>query len=323
MSSQKILWLRDYKALRNKTSTDARAGLRECPPKILLLGDSVDWHCVEDVCSDQIVQDWSNNMFGYKQSALGAALCKVSGSGGSIGHLHVFGSNPSGPYLHDLISTLNDPLVDTKARLCKGIEFFSTNVGVPTLIVFQIMLWDVWMVRQLNDIPEEVKVQRYRDNMIARVNEIQECKDQSSVLVLRTVPVMIWGERLVVLFNDVLKNISRDMNIGIIDYDLMLWGLDRNMEREPTLFCDKMHPRKEFSTTFAAHVLDIGKEMCKHGTGERAGFDVSPTLQWEATPINCEISIIKVMILVYLDLFCFPVPNYAPNALFVSWKFSK
>jgi hypothetical protein len=135
------------------------------------------------------------------------------------------------------------------------------------LSVFQIMLWGVWMVHQLNDIPEEVKVQRYLDNMIARVNEIQECKYQSSVLVLRTVPVMIWGERLVILFNDVIKNISRDMNIGILDFDLMLWGLDRNMEREPTLFLDNMHQRKEFSTKFAAHVLDIGKEMCKHGAG--------------------------------------------------------
>jgi hypothetical protein len=235
-----------------------------CPPKILLLGDSVDRQVVEELCNrtgNQTIRDWSNKMFGYKQSAAGAALCETTE--GSIGHLHVFGSNASGPYLHNISNTLNDLFVDTSARLCKGIEVFSHNVGLPTLIVFQIMLWDIYIFHRIQNITEAVKAQTYRNNIIARVKEIQSCKNSSSLLVLRTVPAMQWGRRLVVMFNEELKSISKEMGIGILDYDAMLWGMDRQNSRERALFRDVMHPRKEFSAKFASHLLDIGGDICK------------------------------------------------------------
>jgi hypothetical protein len=236
-----------------------------CPPKILLIGDSLDRHVVEEVCfADNLtLRDWSNGTFGYRKDTWGAALCETSKGIGSISFLHVFGSNASGPYLRNLISTPTDPFVDTKARVCKGIEMYSNNVKVPTLIVFHIVLWDVHILRKQKYPPEQVKVQRFRNNMIARVQEIQSCKNRSSILMLRTAPAMRWGQSLVVLFNDVLKNISKEMGIGIIDYDDLLWGMDRSESREPKLFRDQTHPRKEFSAKFARHLLSIGGDICK------------------------------------------------------------
>jgi hypothetical protein len=99
--------------------------------------------------------------------------------------------------------------------------------------------------------------------MIARVQEIQNCKNRSSSLLLRTAPSMKWGQRLVGLFNNVLKNISKEMGIGIVDYDDLLWGMERSVSREPKLFRDETHPRKEFSAKFAWHLLSIGGDICK------------------------------------------------------------
>jgi hypothetical protein len=229
------------------------------------MGDSVDRQVVEALCMSNAfgkikIQGWSNKMFGYKKNAGGAVLCKTSG--GSIGQLHLFGSSSSGPYLNNISSTPEDPFVDTKPRVCKGIEVYSRDIGVPTLIVFQIMIWDLYLLRKIN-VTKDVKLQKYRENMMARVKEIQRCKDPSSTLVLRTVPAMRWGAELVFLFNDELRNISRDMEIGILDYDAMLWGFDRNVSRERTLFRDSMHPRQEFGAKFALHLLKLGDEICK------------------------------------------------------------
>jgi hypothetical protein len=235
-----------------------------CPPKILLMGDSVDRHLVEDFCisksgSSEAVHNWSYKMFGYRTHALGAALCNLTE--GIVGHLHFFGSNASGPYLHNLSSTIEDPFIDTEARICKGIEVYSRNVAVPTLIAFQVLLWDVYIYARI-PVADNVKAQRYKESMFARVKDIQACKHKLSTLMLRTVPAMLWNNNLVVLFNGVMKSIARDLGIRILDYDSMLWGMDRNMTREQTLFRDQMHPRREFNSIFASHLISIGNDHC-------------------------------------------------------------
>jgi hypothetical protein len=244
----------------------------DCPPNILLMGDSVDRQVVEEFCGSQNVQDWSNKLFGYKKDTLGAALCKKSE--GSMGQLHFFGSNASGPYLHNYRNTPKEPFADTKARLCKGIEVYSRNVGVPTLIVFQIMLWDITVFKKIR-IAVEVKAQRYRENMIARVKDLQSCKNLSSTIMLRTVPAMLWGGSTNVVFNNVLRNLSREMGIGMVDYDAMVWGADRNFSRQPTLFRDATHPSKRFSAKLAARLLSIGNDVCNR-SAYAASADETP-----------------------------------------------
>jgi hypothetical protein len=251
----------------NIGGSQARAfNLSHCRPKILLIGDSVDRQLVEGLCetkqsSSATTQDWANKVFKYSKSSSGAVLCNTSEW--SIGQLHVFGSNPSGPYLNNYRNTPGDPFIDTKPRICKGIEVFSRNVGVPTLIVFQIMLWDISVLLKTR-LPVQAKVQRYRDNIIARVKEIQLCKNRSSTLMLRTVPAVAWAwaENLGSLFNGVLRNVSREMGIAIQDYDTMLWGTDRNFSRHDALFRDTTHPRKELSIKFASHLLDVAGDLC-------------------------------------------------------------
>ena len=61
---------------------------------------------------------------------------------------------------------------------------------------------DVYIYTRMPD-AEETKVQRYRDNIIARVQDIQRCKHECSTLMLHTVPAMLWAHQLVVKFNDV------------------------------------------------------------------------------------------------------------------------
>ncbi len=144
------------------------------------------------------------------------------------------------------------------------------------MIVFQILLWDIYVYHDFQNVPDEVQVLRYRDNMIARVKEIQRCKNQRSVLVLRTVPAMLFAQRPVALLNRVLKNVSRDMGIGIVDYDAMLWGLDRSMSRDPALFRDWLHPRKEFSAEFASHLMKIGDHVCQRTNRPAIAPEIPP-----------------------------------------------
>ena len=125
-------------------------------------------------------------------------------------------------------------------------------------------------------IAEKVKAQRYRENMIARVKELQSCKNSSSTLFLRTVPKISWGGTVVVLFNNVLKNISREMGISFVDYDTMVWGADRNFSRQPTLFRDATHPSKHFSAKLASHLLRIGNDICNR-SADAASADGIPT----------------------------------------------
>jgi hypothetical protein len=240
----------------------------------------VEAHCIS---VNQTIEDWSKNVLSHRKWApRGASLCNASNIGnGSIAHLHVFGSNASGPYLHGIDNTPADPFMNTDARLCKGIELYSHHVGLPTLIVFQIMLWDIYVLHEMHHVPEQVKVQKYRDNMIARVKEIQRCKNRRSALVLRTAPAMLWGKRLIVLFNEVIRSIATDMGIGIVDYDAMVWGMDRSASREKTLFRDHTHPRIEISTRFASHLLRLGAALCKRGARTAAGVHEDPT--WALT----------------------------------------
>jgi hypothetical protein len=78
-----------------------------CLPTVLLLGDSVDRYIVRAYCAQRngTVDDWSGAMFVYKaeEPASGSAACRLPG--GVLAHLHLFGSNRTGPYRDNIASS--------------------------------------------------------------------------------------------------------------------------------------------------------------------------------------------------------------------------
>ena len=248
----------------------AKSSVLQCMPIILLLGDSVDRHTVLDHCQAQGVApgNWSHGLFRYVKDPLhAAAVCR--GSRGIIGHLHLFGSNATGPYgaNQSWSSSSEDPLVDTKARIAKGIEVFTREVGTPTLILYQSMLWDMFWAEQsptLSKLPREEQAELFRAMITARLEEIFRIKDPSTAVYTRTTPRSRRYTRTAELFNNVTMEVARNMSsrLGLVEFDAMVWGSSLSFDRQPRLFRDPVHPNKEMTQALAAHLFDVAGGLC-------------------------------------------------------------
>ena len=240
----------------------------QCPPIILLLGDSVDRHAVLEYCRALKItpKNWSHGLFRHKDDPLcGAAVCHSPR--GTIGHLHLFGSNATGPYgtNQDITSHAGDPFIDTKPRIAKGIELFTQEIGRPTLIVYQTLLWDLfWTIKSptLSRLPRKKQREVFGELVIERLQEVIRIKEESTALYLRTAPPSWWQYHTVLEFNHVTRRISRDMNLTLVDFDTMVWGSNRSFARRPHLFRDLVHPRKEWTQMLASHLINIGNNLC-------------------------------------------------------------
>ena len=259
-----------YQSIKNNDDnlSDAKRGTLQCLPIILLLGDSVDRHSVIDYCESEgiVARNWSHGLFQWTQYSLrGAAVCESSQ--GTIGHLHLFGSNATGPYGtdQDMISNPADPYIDTKIRLVKGIELFSHEIGKPTLIVYQSLLWDIfWAVKSptLSRLTREAQAELYRDMLTSRLKEIMLLKDKSTALFMRTTPRTRRQTHTTVVFNQVIREVSRDLKLKLVDYDKMVWGSNRSLARLPQLFRDPVHPNKEMTKMLVSTLIEMAKSMC-------------------------------------------------------------
>jgi hypothetical protein len=74
-----------------------------------------------------------------------SAICESKTSGGKLAFLHIFGSSDYGPYLW--MDTANDPLACTVPRIKKALELFIEQIGVPTTVLFNSIVWDLKPLR--------------------------------------------------------------------------------------------------------------------------------------------------------------------------------
>lgn len=256
--------------------------VRHCRAKILLLGDSVDRYVVLEYCESQNItpSNWSHGLFKYKQikserknsgksgiqdkALLGAAYCSTSK--GIIGHLHLFGSNASGPYHGNLKNHKEDRFIDTTPRICTGIKLFGREFGIPSMIVFQIVFWDACTMSRW---PAELQAAIYRRNIVSRLHDIVACKEPATALYLRTALMPEWKRRSVALYNSILRNISKEMRVPLIDFDSAVRG--PGGRTDPGLFRDATHPRRDLTAKLGADLLAVGGRICAAAPGPAGG----------------------------------------------------
>lgn len=237
----------------------------QCTPNILLIGDSVDRLSVMNFCESYQNQtvDWADGLFRTRR--FDAQLCHTLH--GNMAHLHVYGSNATGPYFAGLKTTKRDRYLDTQGRMRKGLEIFTRKLGPPTLIIFQIVAWDLSRLMADRALSDPAKQAQYRDNMLARARELLVLKDNSTTLLLRTAPASNFAQGLMREYNAILRNISRELGVGLVDFDRMLWAPPASGTRAvtvPDLFKDNVHPHRRFLARFGEHLMRLGQIAACH-----------------------------------------------------------
>jgi hypothetical protein len=133
------------------------------PPKqgkanILLIGDSIDRHMVQDTCTYLKLkpESWDSKepqRFQYltPHTNLATNFCHSDDMGFSLGFLHLYGSKSDtkegqDPYAHGHTNTANDPYADTTLRIQKGIELYTEERGKPDFVIYRVDLWDMHTV---------------------------------------------------------------------------------------------------------------------------------------------------------------------------------
>jgi hypothetical protein len=230
-----------------------------CPPAVLLLGDSVDRYVVRDFCEAQNLtyEDWSGRTFRYRYEDVSSGTSICQSPNGTLGHLHLFGTNATGPYRNNIFNNRWDPFVDTPLRICKGIEVFTRNVGPPAAIVFQTVLWDALAFSKQLWLPDEAKVEAFRAALLDRIRDIDRCRGHATELVLRTVPLSIWASGITALLNDVIRNTSAALGLRLLDWDTDIRAWASPKEDEIGIFRDAIHPSAKYCLRFAQKVLAL------------------------------------------------------------------
>ena len=146
----------------------------------------------------------------------------------------------------DVKTTPDTPLADTAERICKGLDIFTLSVGEPTLIIFQAMLWDIFILKKHRPRPEPM-VAHYRRNIEDRLADIARCKGPQSVIALRTVPRNSWDGDILNpgRFNAVVRDIAAERHLPPLDFDKALRRARQataKPSRERDIFRDHIHP---------------------------------------------------------------------------------
>jgi len=107
------------------------------PLSLLLIGDSLDRHMSQEWCDHQHSVGVYSNQFAWGSSSfryskgmrIPSWMCTSDGH--SIAFVHVYGSNDTGPYFHNYISTAEDPYIDTKSRVEMALGIYLSEFGTP------------------------------------------------------------------------------------------------------------------------------------------------------------------------------------------------
>ena len=262
-----------------QNSTESRD---QCLPNILLIGDSVDRLIVTSMCDSENNQtvDWSEGVFRTRR--YDSLLCRLSR--GNIAHLHVYGSNATGPYY--TLNSTDDLYLGTKARIQKGLEIFTQKLGPPTMIVFQIVAWDLSRLMADRALSDPTKQTQYHENMIARVREVLHLKGNATSLLLRTAPASKFANGLMRNYNSILRGISSEMGVGLVDFDQMLWGPGNRTVALKELFKDNVHPHSHFLRRFGEHLMRRAQSACRQPPGSLEADRAWPSLRHDPGPAN-------------------------------------
>lgn len=181
----------------------------------------------------------------------------------SLSFVHVFGSADTGPYMHGY----NGDLYDTKNRIDRGVRLSTVRVAPPDKVILQFAQWDV--SKLLGSDPARLYAQHkntsdtiasFREQTIARLEQVKSLVGNNTRLGLRTT---IWNRaagkgQLLILYNQMLRNLAEELGIPLYDMDLDLWStVDYNYHVVSEdqdylyLFQDYAHPRHFYTALLA------------------------------------------------------------------------
>ncbi|KIZ04774.1 hypothetical protein MNEG_3180 [Monoraphidium neglectum] len=235
----------------------------------LLLGDSVDRYLVDDFCSGlnsstsnsslAKLYDWTDGVFFYKTGASAAAVCDViqaNASVGSLAFVHLYGSQPHGPYLHGHVNNAQDPYTDTALRIPKALEQYQRRFQrLPDLIVYQAALWDVVKLEMPANLNLTAPLlETYVSDVRQTVANLTE-RYPGATLMLRTTPGLVGAAylsqgRALHMYNAALRHVARERGLVLLDWAAMNSGIADFLR-------DRMHPDAKHSRFFANVIVSV------------------------------------------------------------------
>jgi len=234
--------------------------------RLFLIGDSVDRQIVIDWCNmhkiDVVTQEvWGLRELTYRK---GIAAYHCATKSHSIGFIHAFGSAATGPYLNNFKNSPTDQFVDTKPRIRRALEIYSLAYGTPTRVLMSFASWDAhYILREKIESNRwgdeswlQLQVQTHKSKLKERLQEVQTMLPDADVG-LRTAVETLSGKPLVPAYNMGIRNLAKELNITMFDFDFDLWsGVNPIYDHtvEYLYFRDHIHP-KQIYTAFTGNKM--------------------------------------------------------------------
>ena len=93
---------------------------------------------------------FAENLIKYRLGAnIGAYHCLSHSTNDSIGFVHIFGSNATGPYTLRNGPEFVGPLMDSPGRIHVAMKLYYDTFPHPDRIFFNSILWDLQLLRQV------------------------------------------------------------------------------------------------------------------------------------------------------------------------------
>ena len=134
----------------------------------------------------------------------------------------------------------------------QGLRVFEKTMGEPDWVVFHVSLWDISNMDKAAVIGDHPFIAQYKGRLVARLEDIDQCKPANTRVALRTAPHMAWGGNAMLSLNTVIREVAQERKLPLLDYDLAAWGLGTS---EAELFRDANHPNVRVSTAFANSIV--------------------------------------------------------------------
>ena len=209
-----------------KTRCIAKESNKRLNITMLMLSDSIGRLLVDDWCHYQNSKSKEWGDFKYKASSAASQVCVVGKI--TLGFVHLYGSDPIGPYVgvdnFIITNTNEDPYTDTNLRIKHAIEIFSQQFGIPNFILIRNDLWDIIKqpIPMRNTHDHSDLMEKYLHNYKLNIAEIREILP-SVHIGTHTIPTPTWGGILFQKYENMLRLLSASSSnsIYLLDWQLL------------------------------------------------------------------------------------------------------
>ena len=267
--------------------------------RILLIGDSVDRMITEDWCISIGLplkgsggraweNRWADGVMRYggaKGKKMAAYICGSHVTNDSIAFVHIFGSNPTGPYFQGFMNSVEDPFTDTPSRIQHAMKLYYEAYSSPDIIYYNSVQWDLQLEYSNSIYKIELEtphssvwnesIKRFEKNVNSRLNEIEQHAIRLSKkwgkianVGIRTAlfnptpsshqsPSIALEDRIIHAYNNILRKIATERNLTLFDLDNDIWSSVNwdFLNRERDVMRDAIHPTAEKAAIAASKLL--------------------------------------------------------------------